>query len=607
MKDDKNNILLAVILTALILFGWPFLYGKLFPETAQQAAQQQAAQQQAAAAKAGTPGASAPQAAVEKAVPLAQALSQSSATRIPIETPALKGSINLVGARIDDLILTKYKETVDKNSPDVRLFAPGGTDHAYFAGLGWSGQGVILPDATTTWTATGTKLTPKTPVTLSWNNGQGQLFQIDLKVDDNYLFTATQKVSNTSANAVSVAPYSYVNRLGAPKDPDTWTIHIGPMGVFDGAADYSVNYKEVNEAGQNGIGKASTGGWIGFTDKYWLAAVIPAQNAKINASFRASDGVGGQKLYQADYRGNQSIIAPGKMASNESMLFAGAKETPVLDGYTSVPGITKLDRATDWGWFVWFEKPIFYVLHWLFNLVGNFGVAIILLTFIVRGIMFPIAQKQFHSMAHMRIVQPKLKAIQEKYKDDRPRLQQEMMKIYKDEKINPFAGCLPILIQIPVFYALYKVLMVSIEMRHQPFVLWIQDLSAPDPMNLTALAHWMGMTWFPAFLGIGVLALLLGITMWLQFKLNPAQMDPVQQQIFMIMPWMMMFIMAPFAAGLLIYWITSNILTIAQQKWLYNQYPQLREPLSELVAHEGPKPGSTPSTVTAGSKTKDKK
>lgn len=601
MKDDKNNILLAIALTALILFGWPILYGKLFPEAAQQAAQQQAAAQQ----KSGTPGAAAPQAVVEKAVPLAQALSQSSATRIPIETPALKGSVNLVGARIDDLVLTRYKETLDKNSPDVRLFAPGGTDHAYFAGLGWSGQGVALPDANTVWTATGAKLTPATPVTLSWNNGQGQLFQIDLKVDQNYLFTATQKVSNTSANAVAITPYSFVNRLGIPKDPDAWTIHVGPMGVFDGKADYDINYDDVDEAGQNGIGKATTGGWIGFTDKYWLAAVIPAQNAKVNASVRASDGMGGKNLYQADYRANETIVAPGKVASTQSMIFAGAKENELLESYSKV--VPLLDYSITWGWFWFFEKPIFKVLSWLFKMAGNFGVAIILLTFIVRGLMFPIAQKQFHSMAHMRIVQPKLKAIQEKYKDDKPRLQQEMMKIYKDEKINPFAGCLPILLQIPIFYALYKVLMLSIEMRHQPFVLWIKDLSAPDPMNLMTLAHWMGMNWFPSFLAIGILALLLGITMWLQFKLNPAQMDPVQQQIFSIMPWMMMFIMAPFAAGLLIYWITSNVLTIAQQKWLYSKYPQLNEPLAELVTHEGPKPGTTPSTVTGGNGKKGKK
>ncbi len=600
MKDDNRNLILTLVLTAAILLGWNFLAPKFFPQLAEKPAATKNVAGQATPANAPTTAAP-----VQKAVPLQQALAAPGGTRLPVETPALKGSINLTGARIDDLVLTKYKETLDKNSPNVRLFAPGGTAQAYFAGWGWSGQSVALPDGNSIWKASAPKLTPASPVTLSWDNGQGQLFQIDLKVDENYLFTATQKVSNNGAAPVAVAPYSYVNRLGIPKDPDSWTIHIGPMGVFDGAADYDTNYKDVDAAGATGVGKASTGGWLGFTDKYWLAAVIPAQNAKVNTAFRATDGLGGKKLYQANFAGNQAIVAPGKMTSSQNMIFAGAKETPVLDAYTTTPGIAKLDRATDWGWFYWFEKPIFYTLHWLFKLVGNFGVAIILLTFIVRGLMFPIAQKQFHSMAHMRIVQPKMKALQEKYKDDKPRLQQEMMKIYKDEKINPFAGCLPILIQIPVFYALYKVLMVSIEMRHQPFIGWIQDLSAPDPLHILNLFGLLPFT-PPAFLGIGVLALLLGITMWLQFKLNPAQMDPMQQQIFSIMPWMMMFVMAPFAAGLLIYWITSNILTIAQQKWLYNQYPQLREPLTELVTHEGPKPGTPATTVPSGPKKRRK-
>lgn len=582
MKDDKNNLILTLGLTALILLGWQFLAPKFFP----QLAQKPVATGTITPGKAGTAPAvvTAP---VQKQVPVAQALSTTSASRLAIETPTLKGSLNLAGARIDDLVLTKYKETLDKGSPDVRLFAPGGTDHSYFAGLGWTGQGLTLPDANTVWKASGNKLTPTTPVTLSWDNGQGQLFQIDLKVDENYLFTATQKLSNTSANAVSAAPYAYVNRLGIPTDPDSWTIHIGPMGVFDNAADYGVNYEDIDAAGQNGIGRTSTGGWIGFTDKYWLAAVVPDQKAKVNTALRATPGVGGKMLYQANFEKGQDIIAPGKMAQTTNRIFAGAKETAILDGYADA-GINKLDFATDWGWFYWFEKPIFYVLHWLFTIVGNFGVAIMLLTLVVRGLMFPIAQKQFHSMAHMRIVQPKMKQLQEKHKDDKTRLQQEMMKLYKEEKINPFAGCLPILIQIPVFYALYKVLRVSIEMRHQPFALWIKDLSAPDPLHILNL---FGLLDFspPAFLGIGVLALLLGITMWLQFKLNPAQMDPIQQKMFSIMPWMMMFVMAPFAAGLLLYWITSNILTIAQQKWLYNKYPQLKEPLAKMVTHDGPK------------------
>lgn len=587
MKDDKNNLMLALVLTAAILLGWQFLAPRFFPQLAPKPAATKTVDGKTVAGKNGAGIAA--EAPAQKAVPLAQALATTPGApggRVAIETPTLKGSLNLTGARIDDLVLTKYKETLDKNSPDVRLFAPGGTDHAHFAGLGWTGQGIKLPDSNTVWTASGTKLTPASPITLSWNNGEGQLFQIDLKVDDKYLFTVDQKVSNSGAGAVSVAPYAYVNRLGIPKDPDSWTIHVGPMGVFDRAADYDVNFDDVDAAGANGIGRTMTGGWLGFTDKYWLSAVIPAQNAKVNGAFRASQGLGGKKLYQANFAGNDTIIAPGKMATSQSMIFAGAKETRTLENYSKF--IPMIDYSITWGWFWFFEKPIYKVLIWLVGLVGNFGLAIILLTFLVRGLMFPIAQKQFHSMAHMRIVQPKMKQLQEKYKDDKPRLQQEMMKLYKEEKINPLAGCLPILLQIPVFYALYKVLMLSIEMRHQPFIGWIKDLSAPDPLHILNLFGLLNFT-PPAFLGIGVLALLLGFTMWLQFRLNPQQMDPIQQQMFSIMPWIMMFVMAPFAAGLLLYWITSNILTIAQQKLLYNKYPQLKEPLTKLVTHEGPK------------------
>jgi len=304
-----------------------------------------------------------------------------------------------------------------------------------------------------------------------------------------------------------------------------------------------------------------------------LAAVIPAKDAAVDAGFRAADG-----SYQAEYTLPQTVIAPGKSATATTRLFAGAKEVRLLDGYEDSQSIVNFGKAIDWGWFEVFAKPFFYLLDWLFRMVGNFGIAIMLLTLIVRSVMFPIAQRQFASMAAMRVVQPKIKALQERYKDDKPKLQQEMMGLYKTEKINPMAGCLPILIQIPVFYALYKVLMVSIEMRHQPFVLWIKDLSAPDPAHVLNLFGVLPFT-VPAFLGIGILAILLGITMYLQFKLNPAPADPVQQQVFAIMPWMMMFIMAPFAAGLLVYWITNNILTIAQQKWLYSRHPAMTEPV----------------------------
>ncbi|MDF0541967.1 membrane protein insertase YidC [Sphingobium sp. H39-3-25] len=564
--DDKRNIILAVLLTALILFGWPYVANHFFPAANPPATKVVGGKTTPVAAPSGDPVADSAAATRDRAVVLRET------PRIPIETPRLVGSINLKGARIDDIVLPTYRETIAKNSPPIRLYSPAGSAEAYFAGFGWSGEGLKTPDANTLWTAQGAKLTPTTPVTLRWNNGAGQLFEILLSVDANYMFSVTQKVSNTGTGVVAVRPYGYLNRADIPKDPDTWTIHIGPMGVFNGAANYDVNYKDLDK-GPSSQSFNTTGGWLGFTDKYWLSALAPAQGTAFSGQFRKGAGA---KQYQADFSLNPSMLQPGKAISQKTMLFVGAKEVKTLQAYQAA-GIPLFDRAIDWGWFYWFEQPIFALLHWLFTVVGNFGVAIILLTLCVRGLMFPIAQRQFKSMAAMRSVQPKMKVLQEKHKDDKVKLQQEMMELYKREKVNPLAGCLPIFIQIPIFFALYKVLQLTIEMRHQPFVLWIKDLSAPDPLHVLNL---FGLLNFnpPAFLAIGVLAILLGITMFLQFKLNPTPMDDTQKQIFAIMPWMMMFIMAPFAAGLLVYWITNNMLSIAQQAFLYRSNPVLKEP-----------------------------
>jgi YidC/Oxa1 family membrane protein insertase len=573
--DDKKNIILATILTIIILMGWPYIASHFFP-SASVPAPTAAVSPSAPGQTAGPLPVGAPAAA--PAAPSASTIRDRNqvlreSPRIAVETPRLKGSINLKGARIDEMVLTAYRETIAKDSPPVRLFSPGGTTDAYFAGLGWLGTGIRLPDANTLWTADGARLTPTTPVTLRWDNGQGQRFSIHLSIDNDYMITASQTVETAAATPAQLRPYAYVSRRGHSKDASTWTNHTGPIGVFNGAANYDVGFKDLDESGPQSF--PSTGGWIGFTDHHWLAAIVPDQKAAVTAEFRK----GADSQYQADFSGAPLTLTPGKPATVTSRIFVGAKETRLLDRYQDgdgkAQGITNFDRAIDWGWFYWFEKPIFYLLDWLFKFIGNFGVAIICLTFIVRGIMFPIAQRQFASMAQMRAVQPKMKALQEKYKDDKPKLQQEMMELYKTEKINPLAGCLPIFLQIPVFFALYKVLMLSIEMRHQPFVLWIKDLSAPDPLHVLNLFGLLDFT-PPAFLGIGVLAILLGITMWLQFKLNPTPMDDVQKQVFSIMPWMMMFMMAPFAAGLLIYWITSNLLTIAQQWFLYRQHPALK-------------------------------
>ncbi|PTQ08586.1 membrane protein insertase YidC [Sphingomonas oleivorans] len=559
--ENQRNLILAIVLSALVLLGWTLLSDRFLP----------------------TANPPSTKVVDGKVVPLPQpealpaaptirdrAVVIADTPRVRIETPRLAGSINLKGARIDDLVLSTYKETIAKDSKPVRLLSPGGAPDAYFTGFGWTGDGVTLPGPDTVWQASGDVLAPGKPVTLNWANGRGQRFQILLEVDPSYMFTVRQTVGNGGTGAIAVKPYALVSRVGHSKDPDSWTMHTGPIGTFNGSANYGINFKDLDEdpAGER---FSTTGGWLGFGDKYWLTALIPDQRSTVDAGFRGGES----QRYQADIASAATIIPAGKAVTTTTRFFAGAKEVALLDGYEKSLGISQLDKAIDWGWFYWFEKPIFYLLDWLFRMVGNFGVAIILLTCIVRGLMFPIAQKQFASMAAMRVVQPKMKALQEKYKDDKQRLQQEMLKLYQEEKVNPLAGCLPILLQIPIFYALYKVLMLTIEMRHQPFALWIKDLSAPDPLtplNLFGLIDWAP----PQFIAIGVLPILLGVTMYYQFKLNPQQMDPVQQQVFSIMPWIFMFIMAGYATGLVLYWCASNILTIAQQKWLYSRHPALK-------------------------------
>jgi YidC/Oxa1 family membrane protein insertase len=557
--NDYKNMILAVALSALVLLGWTLVSSRLLPTAAPQSQQVVNGEVKPAPQPQAGPAAERPKALQTRAQALA------SGPRVRIQTPSLQGSINLTGAKLDDLVLLRQRTTIDKDSPPVRLLSPAGAPGAYFASFGWTGQGVAVPGPDTVWTASAPILSPDKPVTLSWTNPAGQRFEQIVSVDPDYLFTVRQRVANAGSAPVSVRPYGLVSRAQKSTDPSTWTNHVGPIGFLGGKADYEVKWETLDKD-PAGPSYDSRGGWLGFTDKYWLTALAPAQNAVITASFRKAP----TGAYQADYAGQPMVVAPGQAMATETRLFAGAKEKAALDKYETA-GITKLSKSIDWGWFEWFMRPIFDLLNWLFQHIGNFGVAIICLTLIVRGLMFPIAQKQFHSMASMRKIQPKMKAIQERYKDDKQKQQQEILKLYQQEKINPAAGCLPILVQIPVFYALYKVLIVSVEMRHQPFALWIRDLSAPDPLtpiNLFGLLHFTP----PHMLALGVLPILMGVTMWLQFKLNPAQMDPTQQQIFAIMPWVMMFVMAPFAAGLILYWTVSNILTILQQWWLYRRF-----------------------------------
>ncbi len=572
-SPDTKNVVLAVLLSALVLIGWTVVADRFFPEAAPKPVTE-AAQP---AAPAATPGTAPAIANAGALVPTATAIA--AAPRVAIDTPRLKGSINLVGARFDDLVLPDYRQTQDKTSPPVRLFSPSRTADAQFAQFGWVGG--IAPPTNAQWTADRATLTPSAPVTLSWTSPQGLVFRQKISVDANYLFTVEQSVENPGAAPVAVQGFGLVSRRGAAPSAET-NVHVGPVAVLqDTLKDSDLEFEKLREDGPQR--QASTGGWLGLTEKYWLAASIPDQKASINATFQYAAG-----QYQADWLAAPVMVpARGRIATT-SRLFAGAKEVNLLDAYTEA-GIPRLDKAVSWGWFEIIAKPIFHLLDWLFKLTGNFGVAIIGLTLIVRAVMFPIANKQYESMAKMRVIGPRMKAIQEKYADDKLRAQQEIMAIYKTEKVNPLAGCLPILLQIPIFYALYKTLLISIEMRHQPFVLWLTDLSAPDPLtplNLFGLIAWQP----PAFIALGVLPILLGVTMWLQQKLSPAQLDPIQQQVFSLMPWLFMFFMAPFAAGLQLYWTVNNLVSITQQLYMNRKYPTPATPPSAAVIDVKPTP-----------------
>lgn len=578
MNQESRNFVLFAIVAALILFGWQPIANRIFPPAAPATRVVNGHSQPLPNPRA-DPVATAPGSAVH---PLAQVLAES--PRVRIQTPELSGSIALKGARVDDLVLTQYKQDLSKNAAPVRLLAPSGAADAYFAQFGWSGDGVAAPGADTVWAADAPVLTPARPVTLRWTSPAGQRFTLRVAVDEHFMFTVTQAVGNAGAKPISVRPYALLSRAGASKDVGTWTNHVGPVGVFNNAANYSIDYANLSGKPPSFFGRLfgndtqgganafdTTGGWLGFGDKYWLAALIPDQHQPVHATFRAA----GTDQFQADVALAPKPLQPGQVLSTTTRLFAGGKEVNRLDAYQNDLGIQHFGKAIDWGWFEFIEKPIFTYLDWLFRHVGNFGVAIVLLTLTIKALLFPVANRQFASMASTRAIQPKMKALQERYKDDRQRQQQEVMALYKQEKVNPVAGCLPAFLQIPIFYALYKVLLTSIEMRHQPFALWIRDLSAPDPLTPVNL---FGLLPFdpPGLLHLGVLAILLGVTMWLQMRLNPAPTDPAQQQVMTIMPWMMMLFFAPLAAGLQVYYVANNLLTLVQQRVLYARHPMLK-------------------------------
>ncbi|RVP13599.1 membrane protein insertase YidC, partial [Sinorhizobium meliloti] len=484
--------------------------------------------------------------------------------RVAIDTPALSGSINLTGARFDDLKLKGYRETVDPKSPVITLFSPAETADGYFTEIGYIGSDATgsVPGPQTTWTLSGgDKLTPSTPVTLSYTNDKGITFARTISVDDRYMFQVVDSIKNETAAPVSLSSYGRVTRFNKPTTPSIYVLHEGFVGVAGEHGLQEVGYSKVEDDEPVEPGK-STGGWLGITDKYWAATIVPPQATPFDIRF--SHFADGRPRYQSDYKSDAVTVAPGQSVELKNLVFAGAKEVPVVDNYEVAYSIPNFDKLIDWGWFYFITKPMFKMMDFFFRLFGNFGIAILITTIVVKLIFFPLANKQYASMANMKKVQPKMEELKKKFGDDRMGLQQAMMQLYKEEKINPLAGCWPILIQIPVFFALYKVIYVTIEMRHAPFFGWIQDLSAPDPttiINLFGLLPFEG----PAFLHLGIWPIIMGVTMFLQMRMNPTPPDPTQAMLFTWMPVVFTFMLASFPAGLVIYWAWNNTLSILQQ------------------------------------------
>jgi YidC/Oxa1 family membrane protein insertase len=578
-NENSRNTIIFFVCAALIMGVYYFM---VMRPQAEMRRQQQvvAAEQKLATGDAGASTASRPEAFVTDR---AQALG--TAARVPIQTATLKGSLSLQGARIDDLYLTGYKETLDRNSPPVELFRPQGMEHAYFAQFGWSGPNVPggVPGPNTVWSLTkGATLTPATPVELTWDNGAGLRFTRVIAIDAQYVFTVTDTVANLSGQPITIAPYGRVERQGVPTDLGKQMIlHEGAIGTFGANGKFTteqVKYKDW--AKKPRIENQSTGGWLGITDKYWMAALIPDQKEVIEGRFAVRDP-DGLNVHEAAMLGATRTIQPGRQIEETQRLFAGAKRNEILAGYEKSLDLPRFVYAIDWGHLFFLTRPIFMIVEFFYGVLGNFGLAILALTVVVKLVMFPLANKSYESLSKMRTLQPKMEEIKKKYGSDPQKQQQETMALYQREKINPLAGCLPILVQIPVFYALYKVLFVTIEMRHAPFFGWIRDLSARDPSTIWNLFG--AVPWDPSTLPLlgnllngplhlGVLPIVYGLTMWLQQSMNPPAQDPMQRQIFAFLPFIFTFIMAPFAAGLLIYWAWNNILSIAQQYVIMHRF-----------------------------------
>ncbi|MFN3868215.1 MAG: membrane protein insertase YidC [Hyphomicrobiaceae bacterium] len=585
--DNSTNVMIAIGLSMVVLFGWQYFYAG--PQM--QAEQERIARETAAkspVAQGATPSPGSPVAAPTPSAtadgpatpgstvaPPAKSVSRADAVagqRIAIKTPSLTGSVPLTGGRIDDLLLVKYHETVDPKSPNVELFSPTNAPHPYFAEFGWVGEtaAVKVPGADTVWSQDGSgALTPDSPVKLVWNNGSGLTFRRTIAVDADYMFTVTDSVDNTSGGDVKLYPYARVHRYGTPLVQGFFILHEGLIGVAGEQGLKEITYHDALKADNQLSLPGVVGGWLGITDKYWAAALIPDQSRPYRANFSGKPKVAGigAETYQVDYLLEGVTVGNGQSHASTAHLYAGAKQVHLVEQYQEKLAIKQFDLMIDWGWFYFITKPLFHLIDWLYKLIGNFGLAILAVTVIVKAAFFPLANKSYESMAKMKKLQPEMEKLRERFKDDKARQQQELMALYQKEKINPLAGCLPILLQIPVFFALYKVLFVTIDMRHAPFYGWIKDLSAPDPTSLFNLFGLLPYS-VPAYLAIGVWPVIMGLTMWVQMQLNPKQPDPTQQMIFNWMPVLFTFLLASFPAGLVIYWAWNNVLSILQQSMI---------------------------------------
>jgi YidC/Oxa1 family membrane protein insertase len=570
-NNQNNNTFLAIALAIALLFAWEFFVA--MPQMkAQQAKQAHQATLQHKPEQA-NPQAQAPQLAPAQRILSRDEALKTDGARVAIDTPTVDGSLLLKGARFDDLRLKQYRETVDPKSPEIVLFAPKGTRFPYFAQYGWAGDaGVSVPNENTVWKLTdGTVLSPGRPITLSWDNAHGLVFTRTISVDKDYMFSVSDAVANKTSKAVRLVPYAQVVRNGLPTEAHYMALHEGFVGIINN--DLNDPSYDTLKPESPSVNFHSAGGWLGITDKYWMATLIPAQNEEFDGGYHLYAN-GDAKTYWAEYKLGAKTVAPGTTLTENTRLFAGAKKYDIIVNYRDNAGVPRFEYAIDWGWYFFITKPMFWLLDILVKFAGNFGVAIILLTVIIRLLFFPIAQAQFKAMSRTKKLQPQVEALKARFADDKVRQQQEMMDLYKREKVNPVSGCLPILIQIPVFFSLYKVLLVTIEMRHAPFIGWIHDLSAPDPtsiVNLFGLLPFAPPSWIPAFISIGIWPIIMGLTQWVQSKLNPAPADPVQARMFTFMPVMFTCMLAAFPAGLVIYYAWSNTLSIAQQWFIMSR------------------------------------